>query len=187
MTTRNRTIPAIVAAVVAGALAMTLAGADKAAKKAKPAPPARKPTRWVNAVGGDSAVYKVTGWGKVHHSWRIQGGNNKEFVSIGLKLMSGGKFIWGPEQTIRKPRYVDPNKPTPWSAREEKDLGIEAVMVKGLMLRCKVTRIKMTVGQKTFTKKIWTNKRVPGHLVREMSDAMGKMQVMQELVSFNRR
>lgn len=188
MTTRNRTIPAIVAAILAGALALTLAGADKGAKKAKPAPPPRKPTRWVDGVGGDIAVYKVTGWGDVHHSFRVQGGyNSKDFVTVSLKLMSGGKFIWGPEQTIRKPRYVDPNKPTPWSAREEKDLGIEELVVKGVMLRCKVTRIKMTVGQKTFTKKIWTNERVPGHLVREMSDAMGKMQVMMELVSYKRQ
>ena len=185
----NRNIPAIVAAVLAGALAITLTGADKTAKKkTKPAPPARKPTRWVDAVGGDIAIYKVTGWKNVHHSFRVQGGyNSKEFVTVSLKLMSGGKFIWGPEQTIRKPRYVDPNKPTPWSAREEKDLGSEALQVGRAMLTCKVTQIKMTVGQKTFTKKVWTCKKVPGHLVREMSDAMGKMQVMQELVSFKRR
>ena len=185
MTMSSRILSPTVAAVLAGGLALTLAGAAKPAKP-RPAAPVRRPTRWVDAAAGDYARYKVTGWKNVIHSYRVESADKKH-VNLKLELMVGGKRIWGREQTIKKPRYVDPNKPPAWSAREEKDLGSEILELPGAMLTCKITQIKMTVGQKTFTNKVWTCKKVPGHLVREMSDAMGKMQIMQELVSFKRR
>jgi hypothetical protein len=69
----------------------------------------------------------------------------------------------------------------------DRDLGEETLTVGGRAVRCRVVESRAEIGGRTVTFRTWVSAEVPGGLVRTMSDALGSMQVLQEVTDFGRR
>jgi len=108
-------------------------------------------------------------------------------VHVKTTVAAGGKAMPGQVQPL--PRFATGGQPQgmPRPADAEfKDLGSETLTIAGKKIKCKVGQVKMKAGGRLITSKVWTSDDVPGGMVRTLSDAMGKMQVMQEVVAFKK-
>jgi len=150
------------------------------ATKPAPKPEGAQKTPWHDAKVGDMAKYKMPNnmvqTTEVTHV-------DAEFAHVKMTVQAAGMAM--PAQEMKMPRFgkaaaVEGDKP------EVKDLGTETIEAAGQKLQCKVSEVKATIGGKVVNTKTWTCEKVPGGVVKIMSDVMGKMQVVQELIEFKK-
>lgn len=158
-----------------------------AADKPKPKPaPKKQPTRWHNAKPHEWALYKFRDHKTLQVRHYFLAAQGKDVIGLKLYLWQHGKRVWAREQLLRMPRTATAAEAAKY-VRKTKDLGVKTFYITGRAIQARGKEITLKVGQKTFTKRIWLSPRVPGQLVREMSDAGGKMRLMLDLVNFKRR
>ena len=140
-------------------------------------------TAWADAKVGTMVKYKMMN--NMTQTMEVTKVDD-ENVYVNMTMVMGDKEM--PPDEIKMPRFVQPGaaKPTDGPKLEIKDLGTETLDVAGQKITCKVQEIKMKVGEKTITSKTWTSDEVPGGMVKSMSDAMGSMQMMMELIEFKK-
>jgi outer membrane biosynthesis protein TonB len=142
---------------------------------------------------------QLTPWGKCKEGdWvKMSGMNNMsttmELVKVGDKTVTVKSTMEMPgmampAQEQEYPKYVATGGMGETAAKMVvEDLGTETLEIAGKKIECKVTQVKMEMGGKTITSKSWMSDEVPGGMVKSMSDAMGEMQVMQEVVDFKKQ
>jgi hypothetical protein len=148
--------------------------------KPAPTPGGAQKTPWHDAKVGDMAKYKMpNNMIQTTEVTKV----DADFAYVKMTIQAAGMAM--PPQEMRMPRFgkaaaVEGPKP------EVKDLGTETLEAAGQKLQCKVSEVKVTVGGKVVNTKTWICEKVPGGIVKTMSDVMGKMQVVQELIEFKK-
>jgi len=86
------------------------------------------------------------------------------------------------------PKFTKPVEQKPEAKTDVKttDLPDETLKIGGKDIKCKVKKTEMPQDGKTITTIMWMSEDVPFGPVKMQSDAMGKMQVIREVVEFKK-
>lgn len=171
-----------------GGMATDEGGEDEAATATPSAPRTtgeKVKTAWHDAKVGDTMKYKMMGGTEM--TWKVTKVTEQD-VTVAQTIVAGGTEVPGTTSTY--PRFAEVVAGTEKTKMPSNvtvtNLPDETLDIGGTKITCKVVETKMDANGKTITSKSWTSDQVPGGTVKRMSDMMGSMQVLQELVEFKR-
>jgi len=138
-----------------------------------------RPTAWHNARVGGMAKYDMGGSTVAYEVVALDEAN----TYVNMTMVVAGRAT--PARQMVMPRFVPELTAPPDAPRPEmKDLGVETIRVGDVELVCTVTESRMEIPgiDRAITTRMWKSEKIPGGVVRMMSDATGEMTVQQELI-----
>ena len=160
-----------------------------AVKEPAKAPAAAKTVKgpWADAKVG--TMTKIKGMGGMFSVSEVIKVDPKSVTVKMTFLGADGKAMSGvqPQEMVYQREYiVDPQKTKSTAEMKRKKVGEKTMTVAGKSLKCTIFETVTELSGKKITTRSYTCQDVPGGVVLVESDAMGKMQVMSELVDFKK-